>query len=464
MILRADLSKLFSCFLFLYFISFPLFSEEKNRIIACDNSLEMYEWCLDFVREAQHSIEIGACIAGGNIYRELLKEFEARIKVCPSIQIHILVSPIFLDDDDLVEMNRLKKKFPQNVHIEIHSCVLKILPNVGGIDNHIKMLIVDETYFSFGGTNYAETLRTDGTSTVSLDAGTASGIDFFFPTGVRDQDIVGKGPLARELRKVFFQLFSQWEIYNRIKKFHKKPDSLEHVSAYFPLNGLEKPSVDRFESSEEIVELEKNQIKLVLGGPHQKKNKIAQEYIRLLNSAQNEILIANPYLYPQKRVFKAFLDAINRGVKVKIITNGPGKTAPQHTKTFCWANRVNYVPFLYGKKFKIWDVWSSAKQPVKDTQIFEYHVTDIMIHKKIMIIDNETFVIGSYNLGAKSDKLDYEMIAVCSSHDIVEKARKIFEKDLSFSKEITVKRARKWYFNPLISYLGELQKRVHNFF
>ena len=200
---------------------------------------------------------------------------------------------------------------------------------------------------------------------------------------------------------------------------------------------------------------------MIFVGAHQKTNKISKKYAELIKNAKEEIVIGNLYFSPVKSIFQAFLESVNREVDLTVITNGISDLTPVYTEAFAWSNRMTYVPVFYGRTFHFWESSSAEKNPVKKTKIFEYHVRDILYHKKVMIVDRRYLVVGSYNLGHRSDKGDYELALVIDSPVAAERALKIIEKDLKHCVEVSPQDARKWYFDPATAYLGELQKRLH---
>lgn len=203
---------------------------------------------------------------------------------------------------------------------------------------------------------------------------------------------------------------------------------------------------------------------MVIGGPHQSPNAITKEYVRLINEAKEEIIIANLYFCPVDDVYNALMGAVNRGVKLTVLTNGISDYSPQYTKYFCWANRINYAPLLYGKKFSMWDSRYATNAELKKVRFFEYHVKDILLHKKMMVIDGRYSVIGSYNLGYRSDIGEYEMIVIFDAQEIANDLKKVHEKDLSYSIEISPKEISGWYFDPLKQALANIQRKFHGIF
>lgn len=450
MVIKLLLTLFFCC-------TSALYAAEQNKIIVCDNGLEMFHWDLAFLKEATQSVEVIPCFFGGELARTLLKALEARIEEVPELQVYLLASPTLLEPEDWSLVYHLEEKFPDNFHMEFAVQVAKLIPDLMTIDNHVKMFVVDEKYFSTGGTNLNDKFCGEGTFNPKEGEEDTNETEALFPKAMRDQDVVGSGPLAKELRHCFYTLYSLWEHYNKTQLLREDPEDFTHNPHYLPV--FATPFVEKFDHSERVRILEEGQIKIVLGGPHQRKNAITEEYIRLIQGAKEEIILEHLYFLPIDSVLQALMDAVNRGVKLTLVTNALSDFGTDGTHLFCWGNRMSYVPIFYGSTYHFWDFWWVATLPVKNTEIFEYHIERVWLHKKVMLVDGKTAVIGSYNLGIKSAYGDYELILVIDSEEVVHDVRKVFEKDLTYSRKITPEQACSWYFNPWISYFGELQKR-----
>jgi len=446
-------------FIWTLFASVCVQAEENNSVIMTDNGLEMFHWDLDFIRSAQESIEALPAFFGGEIARQLLTTIENRLEQVPGLKAYILTTPTLLEEEDWKIIERMLSRFPTRFFIEHASTITLIWPDVIGVDNHIKMMVVDEKYFSMGGTNLDETQVSEGTWTPQKNNNKISVISDNLPAGARDQDVVGSGPLATHLRQIFFKVYALWEHYNKTGFLEKDPETFKDKTRYYAVTS--QGHVERFARANNKRTIKPSQAKIFLSGPHQKCNEITQEYERLLQEAKEEIIISNLYFCPVASIFNALLEAVNRGVKLTVLTNGINDVSAQYTKFFCWANRSNYVPVLYGDTFHFWDAWSLADQPLKNTRIYEYHVKDILLHKKIMIIDGKKSIVGSYNLGTRSDMGDYEIILSIDSPEVAADMKRIHEKDLKYSREISDAEARRWYFDPVYAFLGEAQKRFH---
>lgn len=432
--------------------------EEECALIVCDNGLEMFHWNKEFIRHACHSIELSIAFFGGEVAQELLRTVEAQLSQEEGLQVFILTTPMISELEDLHYLERLLAAYPDRFHLLYTSMVPLLLPDVGAIENHTKLCVVDGYYFSLGGSNLADGQVVEGTFTPpphhrqnKMTKGLAA--------GHRDQDIVGRGAaIAEELRRTFYQMYALWEAYQESQCLEKDPALFADNGYYQPCPA--HPWVEKFEYNPEKKEVARGALTFLLSGPHQKKNSITEEYIRLIRAAKEEILLANVYLFPVEEVMEALCDAVARGVRLRVVTNGLWKEAPKPNYLFAWANRLSYVPLLYGKEYHWWERPSGLEKKATQTRIYEYAVPDILVHKKVMLVDGYLFAIGSYNLCPKSHSCDYELLLVVDSAAVGEAAARVFARDVQYSREVSPQEAVSWYFNPLIAYMGTLQRRL----
>ncbi len=103
------------------------------------------------------------------------------------------------------------------------------------------------------------------------------------------------------------------------------------------------------------------------------RHDIETAYLEAINSAHNEILIANAYFLPGYRFRKALVDAANRGVKVSLLLQG----------------RVEYFLMMATHAF-----YSEFLN--KGIAIFEYRKS--FMHSKVAVIDGTWATVGSSNI------------------------------------------------------------------
>ncbi|MBU2576722.1 MAG: hypothetical protein KKF50_03290 [Nanoarchaeota archaeon] len=184
-----------------------------------------------------------------------------------------------------------------------------------------------------------------------------------------------EGSLAKALRLSFrrsWKRFNIWKIARMRKIFHKDVEIIQD----FP--------------SERYSPTEKN-------------------YRRLIKKARKEILIKTPYFIPSRGMRKAFRKVLARGVKIKMII--PKVSDSRLSDIF----RERYLGKLNKMGFEI------------------YHFPRIM-HSKLLIVDDNFFLLGSSNLDYRSFKHQYEINILGKSNVIVGSLKKIFYKNLRKSK------------------------------
>jgi cardiolipin synthase len=133
-------------------------------------------------------------------------------------------------------------------------------------------------------------------------------------------------------------------------------------------------------------------------------------------AAQKHIWITNSYCTPTSDQVEQIVNAVQRGVDVRIILPGPNNDQPL-TKS---AGRAAYGQMLEG-----------------GVKIFEYQPT--MIHEKSMVIDGLFSMFGSSNLDARSSEINEELDVVVYDQKFGREMETVFEKDLKQSLEYTLR-------------------------
>jgi phosphatidylserine/phosphatidylglycerophosphate/cardiolipin synthase-like enzyme len=437
-----------------------LYDENQHLFIPTRHGLEMFEYDLACIKQAEQFIEMSPCFMGGKILDRLLDAFEERLENSSELEVFLMGSPMLLLNKDHKRLQHLLNKYKGRFHLEYTESIPNIFPEYCPTDNHIKCLIVDEKYFSIGGTNFDEALCTEGTYTPE-PRGDTTPARGHLPSGMRDYDIVGKGPIAKELRIHFYKHYALWKHFNESKEFIKDPEFFANQNAYCSIN-KDKPQahVDLIDFSEKKVIA--NDVKLIISGPQDDQNKITSEYVRLISLAKKEIVIGNLYSNPAIPILEVLKKAVTHHLSLTFITNGFYPDSPFFSQFIYMANRIHYVPLFYGRDYSTFESLFFSDRPY-DCQIFEYHVPGIIYHKKTMVIDKRYTVIGSYNLGTKSDGYDYESIIVIDSEEIAKQTLDVIEEDKKYCEKISPKQARDWYFDPFLSYLAAVQKQFHGF-
>ncbi len=132
-------------------------------------------------------------------------------------------------------------------------------------------------------------------------------------------------------------------------------------------------------------------------------------------AADKRIWITNAYCTPTDDQVELLVNAVKRGVDVRIVLPGKNDDQPL-TKS---AGRAAYGRMLEG-----------------GVKIFEYQPT--MIHTKSMVIDGLFTLVGSSNFDSRSAEINEELDLAIYDAGFGKKMEAIFEKDLAQSKEYTL--------------------------
>ncbi len=154
-------------------------------------------------------------------------------------------------------------------------------------------------------------------------------------------------------------------------------------------------------------------IQVINSGPDKLDEAIKSNYVKMINSAKESILIQTPYFIPDSSVFESLKIAAMSGVDVKIMI--PCK--PDH-------------PFVYWATY--WHCGGLLRYGVK---VYTYE--NGFMHAKTLVIDGKVASVGTANFDMRSFKLNFECNAIIYDTETSSKLYNIFLNDLNYSLELT---------------------------
>ena len=142
--------------------------------------------------------------------------------------------------------------------------------------------------------------------------------------------------------------------------------------------------------------------------PSQIDRPTEKRYRRLIRKAKREILIETPYFIPSPIIRSALKKAVKRGVEVKIVL-------PEHSDVrLVDVLRNRYLGRLY----------------LMGVKMFYYPA---VLHSKLLIVDDELFLLGSSNLDYRSFIHQYEVNLLGRDKEILRDLKDYFNEGLGAS-------------------------------
>jgi cardiolipin synthase len=149
----------------------------------------------------------------------------------------------------------------------------------------------------------------------------------------------------------------------------------------------------------------------------------------LIATAARSIHITTPYFLPDSGMRRALIEAIHRGVEVKILT--PGKHS-DHLLTRRSSRR------LYGSLLQ------------NGAEIHEYQPS--MIHTKCVVVDGIWSIVGSTNFDSRSFGINDEVNVAALDEALAARLEEDFRADLSVSRRISYEQ---WRNRPMVERANE---------
>lgn len=171
-----------------------------------------------------------------------------------------------------------------------------------------------------------------------------------------------------------------------------------------------------------------------------RKNEISRSYIEMLKNAQKEVTILCSYFLPGRVMRQSMIQALNRGIKIKVVLAGLSDV-----KLAKKAER-----YIYN--------WMLRKK----IRIFEYQ--GAVLHGKVAVCDNEWLTLGSYNINNISAYASIELNLDVFNASFAKKVDQVLEQiiqqncleiteELLFKTSTVFKRLVRWSSYQLIKFL-----------
>jgi cardiolipin synthase len=174
-------------------------------------------------------------------------------------------------------------------------------------------------------------------------------------------------------------------------------------------------------------------VRAIASSPEDPFSQFYATLISAIKTAQSEILLSNAYFVPDPQLKQALVDAVARGVDVKMVL-------PSATDSWLvfHAGRAHYDELLRG-----------------GVKLYERH--DVLLHAKTAVIDGVWSTVGSTNLDWRSFLHNQEVNVLVLGSEFGGRMQAAFERDLLGSEEISL---HKWQRRGMVVRLKEVFGRV----
>jgi phosphatidylserine/phosphatidylglycerophosphate/cardiolipin synthase-like enzyme len=138
----------------------------------------------------------------------------------------------------------------------------------------------------------------------------------------------------------------------------------------------------------------------------------------LVKNAKSSIEIQTPYLITTELSQNLFKEAVNRGVKIRILTNSLAST--DNVEAFSGYQTDRETLLKTGVRIFEFRPDAAERTKIMTGELQEKldHKPTFGLHSKSMVIDNKITVIGTFNLDPRSANLNTECIVVVNSEQI----------------------------------------------
>lgn len=349
---------------------------EGNAVVNLENGSQIFPAMLEAVRGARYSITFETYIYwSGEIGRRFAKALAERAHA--GVKVHVLLDWLGSQqmEEGLIEQMRDAGVEVERYH-PLHWYHLTRLNN----RTHRKLLVADGKIGFTGGVGIAD-----------VWSGSAENPDHW-----RDSHYRIAGPAVAQMQAAFTD---NWV---------KTTGRILQGERYFPrLDAAGTVPAQVFTSS-----------------PRGGADSMSLMYLMSIAASTHSIDLSAAYFVPDDLTLRVLLDALQRGVKVRIIT--PGEHID--SKVVRRASRQSWDPLL-----------------AAGARIYEYQPT--MFHCKMLVVDRLLVSVGSTNFDNRSFRLNDE--ANLNIYDIAfaRQVTEVFEHDLRRAHEVTLQewRGRPWY-------------------
>ena len=262
---------------------------------------------------------------------------------------------------------------------------------------------------------------------VTVVGGRNVGNEYFsaYPTvEFGDLDVLGAGPVATDVSAVFDAYWNHSLAYPAATLSRSKPsaDQLENLRTRLQSIVAQSPSsayAERLRDSPLVEQLENRQLALhwgrarvfadrpdkLLTSPDDRSTHMGPRLRADVQDATSEVLIFSPYFVPGDTGVDWLASLVERGVRVRILTN----SLASNDVSVVHAGYSKYRKDLLRAGVGLFEAKAQSTKPKKDRDPHWGGSSRASLHAKTFAFDRQRLFVGSLNLDPRSAVLNTEM-------------------------------------------------------
>jgi len=397
---------------------------QKSGFLLLDKNAESLQQRLMLIDEARYSLDIKYYLWYADDSGELIFK-RAMDAAKRGVRVRVITDDILLASEDntiaVIDAHpnvKVRIFNPWRQHTSRQKVKVSQTIERFNYRMHNKLIVADNRIAILGGRNLGDEYF-----------GLNSSFNFL------DIDVVGVGPVARESSELFDHFWNNPMVVSASAFEHDQPEeespqeiASENLERLKKSERLENVPIER-QNWDKILQLYVKRLhpgasKVVYDTLEEDaiSRKMATIIPEFSKTAKNELLIVNAYLIPNEDMLNRARDLVQKGVKIKVITNS---LASQDVP----AVNSHYGPW----RKQILDTGVELYELRPDAAIKAQTDTPpivsgfIGLHSKASVVDRTRVYIGSFNLDPRARDFNTEMGMLIESPDLGEELARVAE-------------------------------------
>ena len=162
-------------------------------------------------------------------------------------------------------------------------------------------------------------------------------------------------------------------------------------------------------------------------------------------AARREAILISPYFIPSERGVQGLCSLVERGVRVRILTNSLAST----DVPVVHAGYARYRPALLACGVEVYELRAGAKATRQGLS------SGASLHAKAVIVDRSVLIVGSMNLDPRSRHVNTEVALRIESDELGEQLARLFDESVTPDQAFRVELAESGNAQSALIWLGE---------